>query len=401
MVKNLLRFSSIAAAVLLLSACGGGDNSNNNETKIVQTKKVTLSTELSSTQTRSNDKEIKVQTKLTSVDCTPTQTTRSFTLLGDLNISQGFDNGPEITAEDMALSNDGKTVYIADGSAGLKVIDVSCPTSPKLIGFYDDEPNSCELNGFGRRITISDSGKYVYMADGLAGLKIFDVCNPSCPSLVGRLDTKGFSHGIALSPDNETLFISDNGEDKGTPGLRIIDVSNPCNPQMITQRAEKWATQVVAKDSNTIFVTDKKAGILTVDVSNKCDIKTLGTYKIKDKGISADIVLSPDKKIAYVANKKPGIKVFDISDAANIKLIAKFDTDKIAKSLDLSSDGKTLLIADRHTGIFALDVSNPSSPQLISKIKTGGIAEGVNFSKDGTKIFVANGVAGFKVYQLK
>jgi hypothetical protein len=383
----------MAAAILLLSACGGSNDSNKT-TKILQTKKVTLS--------KANDKETKVQTTQEAVvDCQETQTSKSFKLIGDLNISQSFDNGPEITAEDMALSPDGKTVYLADGSAGLKVIDVTNPSSPKLTGFYDDCPNSCELNGFGRRITISDDGHYVYMADGLSGLKVFDVCNASTPSLVGRLDTKGFSHGIALSPDNNTLFISDNGEDKGTPGLRIIDVSNPCNPEMINQRSEKWATQVVAKDADTIFVTDKKAGILTVDVSNKCDIKTLGTYKIKDGGISADIVLSPDKKIAYVANKKPGIKVFDISDASNIKLLAKFDTDKIAKSLDLSSDGKTLLIADRHSGIFALDVSNLNSVALISKIKTGGIAEGVNFSKDGSLVFVANGISGFKVYQLK
>jgi hypothetical protein len=215
------------------------------------------------------------------------------------------------------------------------------------------------------------------------------------------LDTKGFSHGIALSPDNDTLFVSENGEDGGTPGLRIIDVSNPCNPRMVNQRDEQWATQVVAKDANTIFVTDKKAGILTVDVSNKCDIKTLGTYKITDGGISADIVLSPDKKIAYVANKKPGIKIFDISDPSNMKLLAKFDTDKIAKSLDLSSDGKRLLIADRHTGIYALDVSTPNAPKLIAKTNTGGLAEGVNFSKDGCFIYVANGVAGFRIYKLQ
>jgi hypothetical protein len=104
--------------------------------------------------------------------------------MGDLNISQAFDNNPEITAEDMAISADGKTVFLADGSAGLKVIDVSNPSHPQLIGFYDDAPNSCELNGFGRRITISDDGHYVYMADGLSGLKIFNVCNPACPSLV-------------------------------------------------------------------------------------------------------------------------------------------------------------------------------------------------------------------------
>jgi hypothetical protein len=387
MVKHILQSSVTAAILLSLTACGGSNSSDTSKESSLTTALV-----LSQTTSRKSSSAVEVAT---------TVAPKTFTLLDDLNISQAFDNSPEITAEDIALSPDGKTAFLADGSAGLKVIDVSNPSSLKLIGFYDDCPNSKQLNGFARRITISDDGKYVYMADGLSGLKIFNVCNPSCPSLVGRLDTKGFSHGIALSPDNNTVFISDNGEDKGTPGLRIIDVSNPCNPKMLSQRDEKWATQVVVKDKNTLFVTDKKAGILTVDVSDKCNIKTLGTYKITDGGISADIVLSPDKQIAFVANKKPGIKIFDISDAANIKLLAKFDTDNIAKSLDLSSDGKTLLIADRHSGIYAVNVSNPSTPELIAKTKTAGIAEGVNFSKDDTTIFVANGIAGFKTYKLK
>ncbi len=329
--------------------------------------------------------------------------------IGELSVSESNDNKTEITAEDMALSNDGNTVFLADGSAGLKVIDVSDPYDPVLVGHYDNPcDNGSNLGGFARRITISSDASTIFMADGLAGLKIIDVTDPTNPTLLGKLDTKGFSHGITISDDDNTIYISDNGEDGGTPGLRIIDVSDPTNPNMIAQRDEQWATQVaLSPDGETLYITDKKAGILIAD-ANSCNFKeaTLGKYTVTDKGISADIILSKDGKLAYVANKKPGIKILDVSNPKKPKLLAKYDTDgfkgkSIAKSIALSSDGKKLYVANRSTGVEVLDVSNPKKPKLLANIDTSGSAEDVMLSNDGKKLYVADGKDGIKIISIQ
>ena len=324
-------------------------------------------------------------------------------VVGELNVTKPTDNQTEITAEDMVLSADGTKVFLADGSAGLKVIDVTNPKAPKLVGEYDDVEDDTKENrgGFGRRIAISSDRKTVYMADGLAGLKIIDVTNPDAPSRKGKLNTDGFSHGVTVSPDGKSVYVSDNGEDGGTPGFRIINVEDSTDPWMIHQRAEQWATQVaISKDGKTAYVTDKKAGILIVDVSDaENGIETLGTYKVTDGGISADIVLSSDGKTAYVANKKPGIKILDVTDAKNPKLISKFDTDKIAKSITLSTDGKTLFVADRQAGVQAINISDSKNPKLLGKVKTSS-AEDVMISKDGNYLYVADGKAGLKVIKI-
>jgi hypothetical protein len=330
---------------------------------------------------------------------------KSFILsvVGELNVTKPTDNQTEITAEDMVMSADGTKVFLADGSAGLKVIDVTNPKAPKLVGEYDDVEDNTDANrgGFGRRIAISSDRKTVYMADGLAGLKVIDVSNPTNPTLKGKLDTDGFSHGITVSPDGKVVYVSDNGEDGGTPGFRIINVEDGTDPYMIHERAEQWATQVaISNDGKTAYVTDKLAGILIVDVSDaENGITTLGTYTVTDGGISADIVLSKDGKTAYVANKKPGIKILDVNDSANPKLISKFDTDKIAKSIALSSDGKTLFVADRQAGVQAIDVSNSKAPKLLGKVKTSS-AEDVMISKDGNYLYVADGKSGIKVIKI-
>ncbi len=43
------------------------------------------------------------------------------------------------------------------------------------------------------------SGNYAYVADGLAGLQVIDVSNPANPQRVGGYDTSGYAHGVAVS----------------------------------------------------------------------------------------------------------------------------------------------------------------------------------------------------------
>ncbi len=410
-----IKISLVVAGAVLLSACGGSSITNSSKVSTKEEKSVGISdTNTKISKGSANIKQSSRPTQTKASESCDVALENSFALkqVGELNVTTACDDSTEITAEDMALSNDGKFIFLADGSAGLKVISVEDPTKPELVGSYDDPCDKGEnKGGFGRRIDISSDGDTIYMADGLAGLKIIDVSNPYCPSLLGKVDTKGFSHGIKVSNDGNIVYVADNGEDGGEPGLRVIDVSNPYCPKMIAERKEQWATQAnISNDDKTLYITDKKAGVLVIDVTNPsgiscADKKYVGNYKITDKGISADIVLSKDGKKAYVANKKPGIKILDISNSSNPTLISKFDNDgfggkSIAKSIALSNDGKVLYVANRKTGVMAVDVSDASNPKLLTTAKTSGIAEGVMVSKCGNYLYVADGKAGIKVLKI-
>jgi uncharacterized secreted protein with C-terminal beta-propeller domain len=94
------------------------------------------------------------------------------------------------------------------------VIDVSNPSSPREVGFYDT-PEAAE--------DVAVSGTYAYVADGVAGLRVIDVSNPSSPREVGFYDTPGYADGVAVS--GTYAYVAD-----GVAGLRVIDVSNPSSP---------------------------------------------------------------------------------------------------------------------------------------------------------------------------
>ncbi len=66
--------------------------------------------------------------------------------------------------EDEFICASRNLAYIANGSAGLRVLDVSDPVNPTEIAFYDTP-------GYAQDVFVSNS--LIYVADGPGGLFIF------------------------------------------------------------------------------------------------------------------------------------------------------------------------------------------------------------------------------------
>ena len=125
----------------------------------------------------------------------------------------------------------GSLTYLAN--YGLRIIDVSIPSSPREVGFY---PTGWPLD-------VYVQGSLAYVANGLPGLCIIDVSVPSLPKEVGFYDTPGFATGVyvqdslAYVADAEGLIILryTGGEPDTTPPSAITDLtaSSP-TPDSIT-----------------------------------------------------------------------------------------------------------------------------------------------------------------------
>ena len=117
-------------------------------------------------------------------------------------------------ANDVKVS--GNLAYVADGPSGLQILDVSDPTNPVLIG-------SVETPGSAADLALSKN--FAYIADGPTGLQIVDVSTPTSPSIVGSVDTPGAGNGVDVSSTFNLAVVAD-----GTAGVQVIDISDPMNP---------------------------------------------------------------------------------------------------------------------------------------------------------------------------
>jgi Ca2+-binding RTX toxin-like protein len=104
----------------------------------------------------------------------------------------------------------GNYAYVADGSSGLQIIDISNPAAPTLAGTYDTP-------GYAQEVQVV--GNYAYVADGGSGLQIIDISNPAAPTLAETYDTTGSAQGVQVV-GNYAYVADDDG------GLKILDVSD-------------------------------------------------------------------------------------------------------------------------------------------------------------------------------
>jgi len=107
--------------------------------------------------------------------------------------------------------------YVADGSSGLQVIDVSNSTTPVVVGAADTP-------GFAVDVTVS--GTHAYVADRASGLQVIDISDPTAPVVVGSVDTPDDARGVSILGAH--AYVAD-----GISGLQVIDVSDPTAPVVV------------------------------------------------------------------------------------------------------------------------------------------------------------------------
>ncbi len=91
------------------------------------------------------------------------------------------------------ISDDHQHIYIADGEAGLRIINVSNPLAPVEVGYHD------QILEMANHVAVY--GDSVYVSDGgQIGLHVFDVSDPAAPVEVAYHKTPGaFAHDVVVT----------------------------------------------------------------------------------------------------------------------------------------------------------------------------------------------------------
>jgi hypothetical protein len=292
-------------------------------------------------------------------------------------------------AHDVMVIDD--IAYIADGSGGLQVIDVSNPHLPEIIGSVP-----------GSALDVMVIGNTAYVANWSDGLQVIDVSNPHSPEIIGSVATPGMSTGVSVVGD--TAFIQARGPAFGDDGgyLHIVDISNPSSPSIIgtldtPKEPLEYPGEVCGMTvvGDTAYVAD--SALLIIDVSNPQLPEIIGS--VTTPGFARDVMVIDN--IAYVADGSGGLQVVDVSNPHLPEIIGSVATpgsaDQAAQGVMVI--GNTAYIADGSGGLQVVDVSNPHLPEIIGSVATPGSARQV-MVVDNTA-YVADGAGGLQVIDVK
>lgn len=283
----------------------------------------------------------------------------------------GFLGEYRTPGEATGVAVDDGYAYIADGTAGLRVIDISDRLSVSEVG-------NCATSGAAVDVVLS--GDYAVLACGADGVDIVSISDPTHPTVVGW-------NGI------EAADIAVNGSYAyvvyyGT--LSVVDISVPTDPQFRSTQSVGGGADGVAANGSYLYVAAEGGGLKVYDLADPEDPAYLGMAWVAENGAN-DVAVSGS--YAFVAHGGFGLQVFDVSSPTTPSVVGSCAT--AGSACDVVLSGSLAFVAVDDGGLQVIDISSPASPTTVRTIDRSDHAIGV--AVDGRTAFLADSVNGLQL----
>ena len=241
----------------------------------------------------------------------------------------------------------GNRLYVANIWAGLQVLDISDVKNPKEIGKY-------ELTKRIRNVFVE--GTYAFLSVELEGVYILDISDPTKITLVSKI----------LPPANEAYWVISQFPNvyiaEGDAGISIYNIRQPDSPRLSGSLDTKGWAWGLCLNGTDLYVADKSGGVLIVDVSNPGSPVKRGQFI----GMKNAKTIQIEDNLAYVANGPDGLWILDISNPEIPALAAKVPVDGYV--YQASKTGNTLFMANEiGKKLEIVDVTNPRKPVKVGE----------------------------------
>ncbi|HEX9982415.1 MAG TPA: Ig-like domain-containing protein [Thermoanaerobaculia bacterium] len=250
---------------------------------------------------------------------------------------------------------------LGSGDAGTATLTVTnngfTATAPATVRNLDPAVSWLDLPGEAMNVEIA--GDYAYVAAGSAGLVVVDVTNRKTPSIVATLPFPGgFANDIRLAPG--LAYIA-----AGPAGLQIVDISNPLAPSLegsLDTPAD--ARDLVLSTHEVVYIADGSGGVRIISVANPAAPVEIGTF---GTGLEAHAVsLSGSTLVVLAGNQFDGrfYTVNVVTPSAPVLLAA---TGMNVAFKDVETRGSYAFVAAYTNGLRVVDFTNPTAPAEVAR----------------------------------
>jgi len=261
-------------------------------------------------------------------------------LIGTWNETNSYARGVYAT-----IINEQKFAFLASSYDGVKIINITTPQSPKLVGTI--------FTGWGEMLEVTVKDGLAYCANADYGLLVANVSDPTNPVILDSFDTDGRTLDVAV--EDGLAVIADSYH-----GIKFLDITTPTNIQFMSQFFDHGQASKLQIIKKHLFVADGRGGLEIFDISQPAVLDKLGFYR--DEGLEVqDFLISDD--VAFLTAFDNGLVVVNISDKTQPTKIASYNDNNYLRAVAIKGD--VLFIAGLNNTIEMLNISNLST---ISKI---------------------------------
>lgn len=257
----------------------------------------------------------------------------------------------------------GHQVYVAEApvlstvapndQGGLRIVDVTSPSAPAVVGFYDTP-------GFVYDVALT--GNFAYTANGEEGLAVFDLTDLNYPPLVGVLGNGGqATYAVAIA--GALAYAGEYDPWRGGGGLRIVDISNTPNLHTVGYIELDDAAFDLQVIGGYAYVLGNNSFVV-IDVSNPQQPSARCSHYLDSGG---ELTVRANR--AYIAHRG-GVSIIDVSNTASCPQIGSIDLPGLATAIDVVGNRAYVGQNWNQNGIHIFDVTNPQQPQAMGFLAT-------------------------------
>ena len=248
----------------------------------------------------------------------------------------------------VAVDAAGTFAYVAAGSNGLVVVDVSVPTQPRRRG---------TLSGIGDAEAVRAIGQQVLVADANGFLRVVNAVNPDAPTLVASIAIAGRPSALALHGSMAAVAAQ-------AGGISFVNIGDPTAPAVISTLAVPGTALGIDFDSQAglAAVAMGSAGLQLVDIS------TPGVPRLRG--------LLPGGDVRRVLLKLPAALLADVQRSVTAVNVTNPDQPVLSSSIatnlggapvDIAAFGSVAITADTSFGraIPVISVADPLQPNTV------------------------------------
>ncbi len=241
-----------------------------------------------------------------------------------------------------------RRAFVADNYEGLSVIDLQNLSAPLL-------DTTIVAAAFANDVHVAES--VCYVADGPAGMRILDLSDPTRPREIGAVDTTGDCYSQSVVARDSFAFT-----DWAYPYLRSISVTDPAKPDkagacIIFNRAEDMAL----RDSLLYVAEDDKLQI--VNVARPRQPQVVGTLSLPER--SGELILADT--FAYAATYA-GVVIVGVARPQSPYVVGTWPRDAIGIDLRDTILYAVTYSSPTEDVLLSLSVANPAAPYLLDSV---------------------------------
>lgn len=206
-------------------------------------------------------------------------------------------NGPGAPTEVMQSSS---YVYVPHAHGGLKIINITNPGEPELVNSF--------ANGVDFR-DVQVVGTTLYLADLSGRLWIVDVSDPLNPAILSNQYLPVPGNALAVDIVDNYAYIA------AGSWFLILDVSDPINPQHVGNidwRSDPTFDGYVADvkvEGDYAYTANWGSGLIAIDISDPANPVEVDRYDLG--GVTTKVIV--ENGVIYVADLEKGLNIFQLT----------------------------------------------------------------------------------------